>query len=504
MKKLIVLRRTSQIFFLAAVVYILWSASYPLRGFLKPDIIFKLDPLDMLSAMVSERVIMPGILLSIVMLAAGMIAGRFFCGWVCPLGTMIDCAGAFNKKKTILSDKANERLRRPKFFILGLITFSALIGIQAAWVLDPIGIFARFISLNFIPAVTNIINAGFIFLIRTFNLYGPVYDTYQSLKMSFLGVKGDYFSHAPLIFLFFAAVMASCFIVSRFWCRSLCPLGAMYAFFGRRPLLLRRIDECVKCGVCKSRCRMGAIRDDASYSPGECVLCMDCIYDCPKWITRFKWDLSRIKKRAIKKNKSDNGGSLSRRQFLLLIGTAFFTSGFGFGQKTPGSSGRNVIRPPGAGPETAFVNRCVRCGNCMKVCPTNCLHPVLFRSGAQGVWTPEVVPEIGQCEYNCNLCGTVCPTGAIPDMPLYEKQGTKLGIAQVHKDICIAWAQNKECVVCEEQCPIPSKAVKLKEETTNGVRVLKPYVDVDLCIGCGACQNKCPVRPARAIRVKPV
>jgi MauM/NapG family ferredoxin protein len=161
-----------------------------------------------------------------------------------------------------------------------------------------------------------------------------------------------------------------------------------------------------------------------------------------------------------------------------------------------------VIRPPGALPEEEFIDRCIRCGNCMKVCITNGLQPVMFESGIEGVWTPQLVPEIGYCEYNCTLCGHSCPTGAIERLPLEKKRLARLGTAIVDKSICIAWAQHKDCLVCEEHCPVAEKAIKTTTGDT-GDGVLKPVVDPALCIGCGTCQSRCPVRPVRAIRVIP-
>lgn len=166
----------------------------------------------------------------------------------------------------------------------------------------------------------------------------------------------------------------------------------------------------------------------------------------------------------------------------------------------PGSA---VIRPPAALEESRFVDRCVRCGNCMKVCITNGLQPVLFQSGLAGLWTPELVPEIGYCEYDCTLCGRTCPTGAIRKLTHDEKRRTRLGLARIDESICIPWANGTECLVCQEHCPIPQKAIKIEWGQAQHGAVRRPSVDASLCVGCGICQNKCPVRPARAIRVRP-
>ena len=499
MKKLIVMRRLSQFLFLLLFVYILWSTTYPLKGALSPNTFFRFDPLIMIFISVSERVILAGIVLSLLMLALTFILGRFYCGWVCPLGTCIDYAGFFGKS----ANRAKNRplkARYAKFFILGIIALLAAFGIQTAWFLDPMVIMARFVSLNLIPAATSLFNGIFVFSIKAFGLYaGPVYDLYNSLKTSVLGINVYFFAHSLVIFVFFVLVLAAALFISRAWCRFVCPLGAFYAIAAKFALLERRVTKgCTSCALCHKVCRMGAIKPDVSYIKGECVLCMDCVYICPEGVTEFTW---KNKKRVNEQINSQQGG-ITRWQFLLFLMAAFFVMGSKFdglfGRKEPK---RGVIRPPGAIPEEHFKERCIRCGNCMKVCPTNALQPVFFKSGPDGIWTPELVPEIGWCEYNCNLCGQVCPTGAIKKLPLEKKQYEKMGLAEVSRTTCFAWGQKTDCMVCEEHCPIPSKAIKAEIEMIGTHALKKPVVDPNLCIGCGICQNKCPQRPERAIKV---
>ena len=471
MKKWVLLRRISQVFFTILFIYILWPATYPLKGLLSAEIFFKIDPLVMVFTSICRKVILPGMVFSLAMLAFTLVFGRFFCGWACPLGTAIDLAGCLRKKNTSEKDAANKFIRLPKFYILAAIALFALLGFQLAWVFDPIAIMARFISLNLIPSAVFLTEGSF-------------------------GINARYFSHSGIIFAYFLAVCCLALIKKRLWCRCLCPLGAFYSLFAKGALMRRTVERCADCGICKSQCRMGAIKDDSGYVKGECILCMDCLYDCPEETTKFVW--SAAAPSAVKKESGD----ISRRNFMYLLLSSLVMLGFSDKIKLARPK-RSVIRPPASLDEDAFLDRCIRCGNCMKVCITNGLQPVMLQSGPEGIWTPQLVPEIGYCEYNCTLCGNTCPTGAIRRLTLDRKHDTRLGLAVIDRGTCIAWAQNRQCIVCREHCPIPGKAIKIIQDKVGAVTVLKPVVDKTLCVGCGICQNKCPVRPVRAIRVSP-
>jgi len=142
----------------------------------------------------------------------------------------------------------------------------------------------------------------------------------------------------------------------------------------------------------------------------------------------------------------------------------------------------------------------------MKVCLTNVLQPTFLQSGIEGMWSPYLDMKIGYCEFNCNLCGQVCPTGAIKNLPVDKKKKVKIGLAFVDLNRCLPYAMDIPCIVCEEHCPTTPKSIWLKTETKrlrNGktVTLQKPHVVVDVCTGCGICEYKCPVVDRPAIRV---
>ncbi len=254
--------------FLGIFIYALWSTTYPLKGSFSPQVLFKIDPLIMFMTALSERILLPGLLFAVVMVLLTLLLGRFFCGWVCPLGTCIDAAGLCRPRSAkVLTSVQRHGMRRPKFYILAAIAALALIGIQVAWIFDPIVTVARVISLNVIPAFTLAIDWTFQTLIQKFGLYDGVYDVYRSLKEGLLGVSVHFFHSSFVTLVFFSVICAFSWWLARAWCRMLCP-----------------------CGSCVRHCRMGAIEKGMKYNKGECILCMDCVYDCPERSTGFSFN----------------------------------------------------------------------------------------------------------------------------------------------------------------------------------------------------------------------
>ena len=166
------------------------------------------------------------------------------------------------------------------------------------------------------------------------------------------------------------------------------------------------------------------------------------------------------------------------------------------------------IRPPGALAEAAFLDKCIRCGECMKACPTNTIQPAFLESGLEGLWSPLLKMRVGYCEYHCNLCSQVCPTEAIAKLPLEKKQKIKIGLSMVDKNRCLPYAYGRACQTCYDQCPLPEKAITMvTASVTRGEKTItlkQPQIDPKLCIGCGICENKCPVAGEAAIRVMSV
>lgn len=271
------------------------------------------------------------------------------------------------------------------------------------------------------------------------------------------------------------------------------------ALFSRVAPLRRLVDgdRCTRCGLCARKCRMGAIPDGfLSTVAGECVECVDCSAACPAGAISFAFGgKARV-----------TGFSPSRRAVLLTLAAGSASAAFaavGGEKRVPDQL---LIRPPGALPEDEFLDRCVRCGECMRVCVANGLQPTTWQTGLDGLWSPVMNCRVGYCEFNCTLCGQVCPTGAIARLDREAKQKVKIGLAAVDRSRCLPWRGSSPCIVCEEHCPTPKKAILLREEEVlleDGSRavVQRPIVDENLCIGCGICENKCPLSDRSAIIV---
>ena len=152
------------------------------------------------------------------------------------------------------------------------------------------------------------------------------------------------------------------------------------------------------------------------------------------------------------------------------------------------------------------MTQCIRCAECLRVCPTGAMQASVLDAGLGGFATPVLVPRLGYCDFSCNACGQICPVQAIPPLELEEKRLAVIGKATLDRNRCIPWSDQRPCIVCEEMCPLPEKAILLEEvqvTTSEGelVDLQLPHVVRERCTGCGICEYKCPLNGEAAIRV---
>ncbi|MDQ1277022.1 MAG: hypothetical protein QG555_61, partial [Thermodesulfobacteriota bacterium] len=262
------------------------------------------------------------------------------------------------------------------------------------------------------------------------------------------------------------------------------------------------------CGACLRGCQGGAGFPDGMGGPvvakvkawesAECLMCLSCDDPCPKNAVSF----------GFARKPAAAACDLGKRCVLgsVLAGIAAAPLLRITPLSRAGVAPPTLIRPPGALTEEMFLQRCVKCGECMKFCITGGLQPTFMEAGVAGIWSPVLVPRIGYCEYRCTLCGQVCPTGAIRKLGSEEKAATKIGLAMIDQGRCLPLAHNMSCLVCDEVCPTSPKAiwweeVRLRDRRGRETLLKQPRVDLTLCVGCGICETKFPVLGRPAITV---
>lgn len=463
-----------------------------------PDLYFRLDPLVGITSALAGRTLIPAMGLGLVTLALTVALGRAWCGWICPLGTLLDWMPS--RKANLSELDPGPRWRRVKYTLLFAILVMALLGWQTLVLLDPITLIYRTTTTAVWPAVVWLINGteGLLYPLRPFR--GPISAFEQLVRGKILPVEPIIYRLNVAVMLLFAAVLALNAVRTRFWCRYLCPLGALLGLVSKVAWMRRVVGEqCIACHRCARACPMGTIDPGRGHAsdPAECTMCLDCIPTCPTADQTFRghWALAPWQRY-----------DPTRRHVLTTAGATIAAVGF------LGSEARHVrphpylIRPPGA-QDPGFESRCIRCGVCVRVCPTGGLQPSLTEAGWSGLMTPILVPRMGYCDYSCNACGQACPVGAIPPLALEEKRTVVIGRAYIDRSRCIPWVDAHNCIVCEEMCPIPDKAIQLEEVDVwapDGQRatVKRPHVIAERCIGCGICENHCPLNGEAAIRVR--
>lgn len=499
---------------LAFFLYLVWEARFQDSG--QPTgllgLFFDLNPFLLLATFLSTHTFVAGMLLGLVTVAVTVLLGRVFCGWFCPFGTIHAFASwaAQKLRRERYAAQPHSRWQHTKYYLLIALLVMAAFGVQWVGVVDPFSILYRSTAVAVAPGAQKAISDGSKYVWDADPHVGPLHLTsvtepvYRFFRDKVFIVSQPAFLGSTLIFAVFIALVLLNAYRTRFWCRYLCPLGGMLGLLSRRTLLrlTQDKDTCNNCGRCQMACPAGAQPEQPDHwLQSECYACWNCVAACNFKGLHFTLGSPF---RAPSEEPLDLG-----KRAVLLAG-AGGAAGMMTLRLTPQAHARmynpGLIRPPGARAERAFNQRCVQCGICMKVCPTNGLQPAFLEAGLEGLWTPMLVPQVGYCEYSCNLCGQVCPTEAIQPLPLEEKKQVKLGMAVFDTTRCLPHAYKRECLVCEEHCPIPNKAIyfiptEIKMRDGSTATIKQPFVDPELCIGCGVCEWSCVFEDAPAVRV---
>jgi polyferredoxin len=492
------LRIATQIFFFGLFFSLLLSTHFPGEDYIKRvEVFFHFNPLIALAAFIASRTLVISFGLAAITIIVTLVLGRVACGWVCPMGSLQQFFSFLFKKTKIHKPKIpKDRHTIWKYYILIFVLSGTLLSLNLVGLLDPLSLLYRSFAISLLPALSHVFSniIAVLYQISLYSIGDSLVQFFETVDVNAVFVQSFF------IGVLFIGIILLNAARERFWCRYICPLGAFLGIMARWNILKLKIDQdkCINCNLCTIHCQTQANPyPQEDWRSAECVYCFTCGAVCPTAAIEFPVGFNSEPIDAI---------DLSRRKVLLgsflgILAIPFFRIG---PKRTRASE--KLIRPPGSLAEKKFLQKCVKCGECMKVCPTNGLQPARTEAGPEGLWTPILIPKIGYCEYYCSLCSQVCPTGAIRELRVPEKTLVKIGSSWINKNRCIPWKFGDPCIVCEEHCPISPKAIKMVNvdvlQPDGSIKSPKaPVIDTELCIGCGICENKCPVVDEPAIYV---
>ncbi len=426
--------------------------------------------------------------------------GRIYCSSICPLGTLQDIFSFLHKKikkkKYFKLRKANSSLRHTFLFLAVILFLSG--SIFAINLLDPYSNFGRITTQIFKP-----------FLLLANNLASFTLSKLNIYSIYPVEIKGINIIAISLSLLFLAIVFWMSFFHGRLFCNTVCPVGTFLGLISRFSLFKIKIDEenCISCNLCERVCKSECIdKKEKELDFSRCVSCYNCFAVCPTDGINFSFNLKKLE-------FTNNGKvDLKKREFVatiigfLLAPVTSLLSQTKIVAKNPSKVPifkKNPVTPPGSISIEHFTSKCTACNLCISACPVQVLQPSFLDYGILGIMQPKMDYRTSFCNFECIICSQVCPSGAILPIEPGKKKITQLGKVTFVKDNCIVFTEKTDCGACAEHCP--TKAVSMipyQEGSTKIANLRMPQVQNEYCIGCGACEFACPVKPYKAIYVE--
>ncbi len=433
----------------------------------------------------------------LIVLLMTLLFGRVYCSTICPLGILQDFFSFLSRKFKI---RKKYRLKKPypliRYAFLAIpVIFMIFGGIFLVYLLDPYSNFGRIFSGLFRPALIGINNiaAGIFEKIHVYFLYPVTYKGFHWATLWFpIGVLG--------------LILWMSFFHGRLYCNTICPVGTLLGLLSKISLCKIKMDRstCTRCGKCAVVCKAGCIDfRNMTLDFDRCVGCFNCLDTCDTDSIKYQYAFKSTG------NKELNDSSNSKREFITrtliyTLGLLGLSKSLQANIRDAGTGNTNLIpedknhpvSPPGSISLKHMNDHCTACHLCISVCPTGVLQPSFLEYGFTGMMQPRMDYHTNYCNYDCTRCGEACPTGAILPLETEVKKLTQIGRVKFVMENCVVYTENTACGSCSEHCP--TQAVRMVPYK-NGLTI--PETHVGHCIGCGACEYACPVRPYRAIYV---
>ena len=424
--------------------------------------------------------------------------GRIYCSIICPLGVMQDVFGWLGKKSKKNRYTFSKEYKWLRYGLLAIFIAGCLAGVGTIIeLLAPYSAFGRICTMLLQP----------LWMLGN-NALASIAEHYESY--AFYGVD-VWMKSLPVFFIALLTLIIIAILAwrnGRTYCNTICPVGTILSFISRFSLLKIHFDEdkCKNCSLCTKNCKAACIdfkNHKVDYS--RCVVCGDCIKSCKFGALSYSRKTSGTSKTG---TTSDASVDANKRSFLIataLVSTAALAQekkhvdgGLADIIEKKAPERKTPIVPPGARSLKHMTQHCTGCQLCVSKCPNDVLRPSM---DITNLMQPVMSFEKGYCRPECTRCSEVCPAGAIKLIDKEEKSGIQIGHAVVYPDFCLSALGENECGNCARHCPVGAIEM-VPSDPEDDLSPSVPAVNENACIGCGACEHLCPVRPLSAIHVE--